>query len=145
MLALGWAVFAGGVAQLAFQLPYLRRIHMLPWPKVNFSDAGVNRVSRQMGPAIFGVSIGQVSLVINTIFASLLVSGSVSWMYYADRLMEFPTGVLGVALGTILLPSLSPRRQADDGEFSACWTGASACRCCWHRRRRWAWQCCPSP
>jgi len=119
VLALGWAVFAGGVAQLAFQLPYLRRIRMLPWPKVNFSDAGVNRILKQMGPAIFGVSIGQVSLVINTIFASLLVSGSVSWMYYADRLMEFPTGVLGVALGTILLPSLSRHAaQADDGEFS---------------------------
>ena len=107
VLALGWAVFAGGVAQLAFQLPYLRRIRMLPWPKVNFSDAGVNRILKQMGPAIFGVSIGQVSLVINTIFASFLPSGSVSWMYYADRLMELPTGVLGVALGTILLPSLS--------------------------------------
>ncbi len=60
-----------------------------------------------MGPAILGVSVSQISLIINTIFASFLVSGSVSWMYYADRLMEFPSGVLGVALGTILLPSLS--------------------------------------
>jgi putative peptidoglycan lipid II flippase len=64
-------------------------------------------VVRQMGPAIFGVSIGQISLLINTIFASYLATGSVSWLYYADRLMEFPTGVLGVALGTILLPSLA--------------------------------------
>lgn len=119
VLALGWAVFAGGLAQLAFQLPYLRRIRMLPWPRLRFNDAGVNRIMRQMGPAIFGVSIGQISLVINTIFASLLVSGSVSWMYYADRLMEFPTGVLGVALGTILLPSLSRHAaQAADAEFS---------------------------
>jgi putative peptidoglycan lipid II flippase len=60
-----------------------------------------------MGPAVFGVSVGQISLLINTIFASFLVTGSVSWLYYADRLMEFPTGLLGVALGTILLPSLS--------------------------------------
>ena len=67
----------------------------------------LQRVLRQMLPAILGVSVGQISLIINTIFASFLVSGSVSWMYYADRLMEFPSGVLGVALGTILLPSLA--------------------------------------
>ena len=76
-------------------------------PRVNFRDAGAMRVIKQMGPAILGVSVSQISLIINTIFASFLVSGSVSWMYYADRLMEFPSGVLGVALGTILLPSLS--------------------------------------
>ena len=73
----------------------------------HFNDAGAMRVIKQMGPAILGVSVSQISLIINTIFASFLVSGSVSWMYYADRLMEFPSGVLGVALGTILLPSLS--------------------------------------
>ena len=60
-----------------------------------------------MGPSIFGVSIMQISLLINTVFASFLASGSVSWLYYADRLMEFPAGVLGVALSTILLPNLS--------------------------------------
>src|SRR6185503_16852646 len=105
--ALAWAVFVGGVAQLAFQAPYLARIGMLPRFRLNFGDAGVWRVLRQMGPAIFGVSIGQLSLVINTIFASFLPTGSVSWLYYADRLMELPAGVLGVAVGTILLPSLS--------------------------------------
>ncbi|KZE32778.1 putative peptidoglycan lipid II flippase [Crenobacter luteus] len=119
VLVLGWAVFIGGVAQLAFQLPYLKKIGMLTWPRLNFRDAAVWRVVRQMGPAIFGVSIAQISLVINTIFASFLASGSVSWMYYADRLMEFPTGVLGVALGTILLPSLSKHAAtADSAEFS---------------------------
>ncbi|MEN3354593.1 MAG: putative peptidoglycan lipid flippase [Betaproteobacteria bacterium] len=107
VLALAWAVFAGGVLQLAFQVPFLARLKMLPRFKLDFKDEGVWRVLRQMGPAIFGVSIGQVSLIINTIFASFLVTGSVSWLYYADRLMEFPTGMLGVALGTILLPSLS--------------------------------------
>lgn len=110
--ALAWAVFCGGMLQLAFQVPFLLRIRMLPRFRLNFSDAGVWRVVRQMGPAVFGVSISQVSLLINTIFASFLVSGSVSWLYYADRLMEFPTGLLGVALGTILLPSLS-RHYAD--------------------------------
>lgn len=80
---------------------------MLVLPRISFRDAGAMRVMKQMGPAILGVSVSQISLIINTIFASFLVSGSVSWMYYADRLMEFPSGVLGVALGTILLPSLS--------------------------------------
>ncbi len=105
--ALAWAVFCGGVLQLALQVPFLLRLKMLPRFTLDFRDEGVSRVMRQMGPAVFGVSIGQVSLLINTIFASFLVSGSVSWLYYADRLMEFPTGLLGVALGTILLPSLA--------------------------------------
>jgi putative peptidoglycan lipid II flippase len=105
--ALAWAVFAGGAAQLAIQIPALSRIGLLPRFRLDFSDAGVWRIVRQMGPAVFGVSISQVSLVINVIFASFLVGGSVSWLYYADRLMEFPIGLLGAALGTILLPSLS--------------------------------------
>ena len=105
--ALAWAVFAGGIAQLALQVPFLARIGMLPRFRFSLKDEGVWRVLRQMAPAVLGVSIGQVSLVINVIFASFLVTGSVSWLYYADRLMEFPVGLLGVALGTILLPSLS--------------------------------------
>jgi putative peptidoglycan lipid II flippase len=107
--ALAWAVFAGGILQLAFQLPFLARIRMLPRPRPDLSDDGVRRVLRQMAPAVFGVSVGQVSLLINNIFASFLVTGSVTWLYFADRLMEFPSGLLGVALGTILLPSLSKR------------------------------------
>lgn len=71
---------------------------MLVLPRINFRDTGAMRVVKQMGPAILGVSVSQISLIINTIFASFLASGSVSWMYYADRLMEFPSGVLGVAL-----------------------------------------------
>ncbi|MDC7702051.1 murein biosynthesis integral membrane protein MurJ [Vogesella indigofera] len=116
VLVLAWAVFIGGIAQLLYQLPHLKKLDMLPWPRLDLKDAAVWRVVRQMGPAIFGVSIAQISLVINTIFASFLVSGSVSWMYYADRLMEFPTGILGVALGTILLPSLSKHAARDSGE-----------------------------
>ena len=104
---LAWAVFAGGILQLAFQIPFLMKIGMLPRYRLNIKDPGVWRILKLMGPAVFGVSIAQISLLINTIFASFLVSGSVSWLYYADRLMEFPTGLLGVALGTILLPSLA--------------------------------------
>ncbi len=107
VMALAWAVFFGGMLQLAFQLPFLFRIRMLPRPRWEPSDPGVRKLLSLMGPAVLGVSVGQVSLWINTIFASFLVTGSVSWLYYADRLMEFPTGLLGVALGTILLPSLS--------------------------------------
>lgn len=107
VLALAWAVLIGGVLQLAFQVPFLIRIKLLPRPRLRSVDTGAWRVLKQMGPAVFGVSVGQVSLLINTIFASFLVTGSVSWLYYADRLMEFPAGLLGVALGTILLPSLS--------------------------------------
>jgi putative peptidoglycan lipid II flippase len=105
--ALAWAVFVGGVAQLALQVPFLHRLGLLPRFQFQPKDEGVSRVLRQMAPAVLGVSVAQVSLVINVIFASFLTTGSVSWLYYADRLMEFPTGLLGVALGTILLPSLS--------------------------------------
>ncbi len=107
VMALAWAVFAGGALQLAFQLPFLWRIGMLPRWRVDLRDPGMRRVLKLMGPALLGVSASQVSLLINTIFASFLVAGSVSWLYYADRLMELPAGVLGVAVGTILLPTLS--------------------------------------
>jgi putative peptidoglycan lipid II flippase len=107
VMALAWAVFFGGVLQLGFQLPFLARIGMLPRLRLNFRDEGVRRVLKQMAPAVFGVSVGQISLLINTVFASFLVTGSVTWLYFADRLMEFPAGMLGVALGTILLPSLA--------------------------------------
>jgi putative peptidoglycan lipid II flippase len=116
VLVLAWAVLLGGVLQLALQLPYLARIGMLPRARPGFTDPGVRRVLKLMGPAVFGVSIAQVSLLINTIFASFLANGSVSWLYYADRLMEFPTGMLGVALGTILLPSLSKYYSSDAAE-----------------------------
>ncbi|CAH1075794.1 murein biosynthesis integral membrane protein MurJ [Candidatus Nitrotoga sp. 1052] len=115
IMALAWAVFLAGFVQLAFQLPFLKKIGMLPTLRLNLKDAGVWRVIKQMGPAVFGVSISQISLIINTIFASFLVAGSVSWLYYADRLMEFPSGVLGAAIATILLPSLS--KHHSDGHL----------------------------
>jgi len=119
IMVLAWAVFVGGVLQLAFQVPFLLKIGLVPKFSLNLHDEGVWRILKLMGPAVFGVSIAQISLLINTIFASFLETGSVSWLYYADRLMEFPAGMLGVALGTILLPSLS-KSFADkaDGEYS---------------------------
>jgi putative peptidoglycan lipid II flippase len=116
---LAWSVFAGGVLQLAFQVPFLVRMGLLPRWRLDLRHPGVRRILKLMAPAAFGVSISQVSLLINTIFASFLVTGSVSWLYYADRLMEFPAGMLGAALGTILLPSLSKyHASADTGEYS---------------------------
>lgn len=116
VLALAWAVFIGGVLQLALQIPFLLRIRLMPRMRLRNPDTGAWRIIKLMGPAIFGVSVGQISLLINTIFASLLVTGSVSWLYYADRLMEFPAGLLGVALGTILLPSLARHYNNHSGE-----------------------------
>ena len=120
VLVLGWAVFLGGLLQLAWQVPHLKKIGMLPRFSLSFGDPGVRRVMKLMLPALLGVSVSQLSLIINTIFASFLPTGSVSWLYYADRLMEFPSGLLGAALGTILLPSLS-KFHADEKpvEFSA--------------------------
>ena len=120
VLALAWAVVLGGALQLALQLPFLAKIGMLPRFSLSLRDEGVRRILALMLPALLGVSVSQISLLINTIFASFLPSGSVSWLYYADRLMEFPAGLLGAALGTVLLPSLSKSHANNDrGEFSA--------------------------
>mgnify|MGYP003454867370 CR=1 FL=1 len=116
ILALAWAVFIGGILQLAFQIPFLLHLKLLPRIRLRNPDTGAGRVIKLMGPAIFGVSVSQISMLINTIFASLLVTGSVSWLYYADRLMEFPAGLLGVALGTILLPSLAKHYNSNSTE-----------------------------
>lgn len=123
VLALAWAVFIGGLLQLLIQLPALRKISMLPRPsfrlRTAWNDPGVRRITRLMLPALLGVSVAQISLLLNTVFASFLQTGSVSWLYYADRLMEFPSGMLGAALGTILLPSLSRCHARQDlNEYS---------------------------
>jgi putative peptidoglycan lipid II flippase len=114
IVALAWAVFAGGVLQLLFQVPFLARIGMLPRPRWAPGDEGVARVLKLMGPAALGVSVAQISLLINTHIASWLGDGSVSWLYYADRLMEFPSALLGVALGTVLLPALVRHHANND-------------------------------
>lgn len=115
--ALAWGVFAAGVIQLLFQIPFLKHLSLLPRPTINFKDPGVRRVLKLMVPALFGVSVGQVNLLVDTLFASLLMVGSVSWLYYSDRLMEFPLGVFGVAISTVILPHLS-RHHAEQSEES---------------------------
>lgn len=122
--AMAFAVFVGGVLQVLLQIPALMKIGMLPrlyWnPLIGLRDDGVKRVLKKMGPAVFAVSAAQISLMVNTNIASRLAHGSVSWLSYADRLMEFPTALLGVALGTILLPSLSNAHAENDTvEYSA--------------------------
>jgi len=105
VLAIG--VFVAGIVQLAFMLPSLARIHLLPRPRWGWQDSGVQRISKLMVPAIFGSSVAQINILFDTLLASFLVTGSISWLYYSDRLMEFPLGVFGVALATVILPNLS--------------------------------------
>jgi putative peptidoglycan lipid II flippase len=107
IVALAWGVAIGGVAQLALQIRPLMKLGMLPVPKLIWRDEGVRRVLKAMGPAVLGVSAAQISALINTQLAAYLGDGRISWITYADRLMEFPSALLGVALGTVLLPSLS--------------------------------------
>jgi putative peptidoglycan lipid II flippase len=118
--AMAIAVFVGGVLQMAIQIPALIKIGMLPRiamnPRFALTDPGVQRVLRQMVPATLAVSVAQISLLINTNIATHLPSRSVTWLTYADRLMEFPTAMLGVALGTILLPNLSKANSDGDAQ-----------------------------
>ncbi|MDX1594770.1 MAG: murein biosynthesis integral membrane protein MurJ, partial [Gammaproteobacteria bacterium] len=112
--ALAWGVFVAGIAQLAFQLPFLARLGLLPRPRPNFRDPGVRRIMKLMAPALFGASVTQINLLVDTLIASFLVTGSVSWLYYSDRLVEFPLGVFGIAMATVILPSLSQRHAETD-------------------------------
>ena len=112
--ALAWGVLAGGLAQLAFQIPFLWRIRMLVRPRLRLAHEGVRRIARLIVPAVLGVSVAQVNLLVDTQFASYLATGSISWLYYSDRLMEFPLGVFGIALAVVALPSLAARHAVDD-------------------------------
>ncbi|MFA5630450.1 MAG: murein biosynthesis integral membrane protein MurJ [Porticoccaceae bacterium] len=105
--ALAWGVFAAGAVQMLFQIPFLRGIGLMPAPKVDWKYEGVVKILKLMGPAIFGVSVSQINLLLDTVIASFLPTGSVSWLYYSDRLSELPLGVFGIALATVILPSLS--------------------------------------
>jgi len=107
IVALAWAVPVAGAIQLAFQLPFLARLKLMPMPRFHARHEGVQRILRLMLPALFGVSVTQISLLVDTLMASFLTTGSVAWLYYADRLLEFPIGVFGMALSTVLLPVLS--------------------------------------
>jgi putative peptidoglycan lipid II flippase len=118
--ALAWGVLLAGVIQFTFQLPFLHALRLSPRPHWDMQHEGVRKILRLMGPAIFGVSVSQINLLLDTVLASFLPSGSVSWLYYSDRLVELPLGVFAIAISTVILPSLS-RSQASrsTAEFSA--------------------------
>lgn len=109
VMALAIGVFVAGIVQLLFQLPFLKQIGMLPRPRWGWRHSRVRRILKLMVPILFGSSVAQVSLLLDTLLASLLAHGSVSWLYYADRLMEFPLGVFSIAIATVILPHLSAR------------------------------------
>ncbi|NAR88822.1 murein biosynthesis integral membrane protein MurJ [Acinetobacter haemolyticus] len=114
IMALGWAVVVAGVLQLAIQIPELWKKKLLIPPKVDFKHEGVDRILKLMLPALFGVSVTQINLLLNTIWASFMQDGSVSWLYSAERMTELPLGLIGVAIGTVILPSLSARHAEQD-------------------------------
>ncbi len=119
-MALAYAVLVAGVVQLLFQLPFLRGVNMLAWPRWQPAHDGVRRVVRLMLPAIFGSSVAQLNVLVGGILASLLGVGKISLLYYADRLMEFPLGLFGIALATVTLPYLSRQHATrSHDEFSA--------------------------
>ena len=128
IIALAWAVFVAGVIQLLFQLPFLKNLGLAIRPRINFRDPGVRKVLKLMVPALFGVSVSQVNLLVDTLFASFLIVGSVSWLYYSDRLLELPLGVFGVAIATVILPSLS-RHHATQSQVAFSQTVDWALRC----------------
>nr|WP_198517359.1 murein biosynthesis integral membrane protein MurJ [Vibrio sp. HA2012] len=109
-LAIG--VFLGGLVQFLFQIPFLLREGMLVWPKWGWRDPGVVKIRTLMIPALFGVSVSQINLLFDTFIASFLQTGSISWLYYSDRLLEFPLGLFGIAIATVILPALS-RKHVD--------------------------------
>jgi len=111
-VALAWGVLLAGISQLLFQLPFLVRMQLMPRPRLIRQHEGVSRIVKLMIPAMFGVSVSQINLLFDTFIASLLVAGSVSWLYFSERLMDLPLGIFAVAVATVVLPSLS-RRHAD--------------------------------
>ena len=117
--ALAWGVFFGGIVQLGFQLPFLYRAGLLVKPKWGWRDPGVVKVRTLMIPALFGVSVGQINLLLDTLIASFLVTGSISWLYYSDRLLEFPLGLFGIAIATVILPTLSKNHVSKDPQAFA--------------------------
>lgn len=115
-LGLAGGVFAAGVVQLAFQLPFLKRLDLLPRPRISFRHEGMRRILGLMLPSLFGSSVMQISILLDTLIASFLLAGSVSWLYYSDRLIEFPLGVLGIALATVILPRLSEHHATQSAQ-----------------------------
>ena len=118
--ALAWGVFLAGILQLAFQIPFLKQLNLLVRPRIQWKHPGVVKVLKLMVPALFGVSVAQISVLIDTLFASFLPVGSITWLYYSDRLTSFPLGIFGVAIATVVLPHLSKHKAKEDiSEFSS--------------------------
>ncbi|NND89570.1 MAG: murein biosynthesis integral membrane protein MurJ [Granulosicoccus sp.] len=116
IVALAWGVFAAGALQLLLQVPFLHRMGLLPRPTWGWKHPGVRRILKLMAPAVLGSSVAQINLLLDTIIASFLTVGSLSWLYYSDRLMEFPLGLLGVTLATVILPRLAKEHSLDTQE-----------------------------
>ena len=116
VMALAWGVFFAGFVQLLFQTPFLAQLKLLPKPQFKRAHEGVKQIQKLMLPAIIGSSVAQINLLLDTIIASFLITGSVSWLYYSDRLVEFPLGVFGIALATVILPSLSKQHANQSTE-----------------------------
>jgi putative peptidoglycan lipid II flippase len=114
IMSLGWAILIAGVVQLLLQLPSLSRLGLLALPRWGWRHAGVRRVLRLMLPTLFGSSVAQINLLLDTLIASFLITGSQTWLTQTDRLLEFPLGLFGVALGTVILPSLSRHHVTTD-------------------------------
>lgn len=119
VMGLAWGVFAAGVIQLLFQIPYLKGLKLLPRPRWAWHSSGVQRILKLMLPTLFGSSVAQINLLFDTLLASFLATGSVSWLYYSDRMVEFPLGMFGVTLGIVILPTLAQKHAAASAdEFS---------------------------
>lgn len=118
-VGIAWGWFLGGLVQLLFQIPFLYKAKMLVRPKWGWHDEGVVKIRTLMIPALFGVSVGQINLLLDTVIASYLNSGSVSWLFYSDRLLEFPLGLFGIAIATVILPLLSRQHSGDNTDFKA--------------------------
>ncbi len=118
VVALAWGVLIAGVVQLTFQLPFLAQQGMLVRPRVDFKDEGVKKVMVLILPALFGISVGQINLLLDTVLASFLETGSLSWLYYSDRLLELPLALFGITIATVILPGLSRQHVGESGEFS---------------------------
>lgn len=115
LMALAWGVALAGVVQFLFQLPFLKKLGLIPKPRFRPHE-GVSRILKLMLPAVIGSSVAQINLLLDTVIASFLVAGSVSWLYYSDRLLEFPLGVLGIAVATVILPALSRQHARNSGD-----------------------------
>lgn len=113
LFALAWGVFFAGLLQFLFQLPFIAQLRLLVWPKAQMSE-GTRRIIKLMIPALFGVSVSQINLLLDTLLASFLAPGSVSWLYYSDRLNNLPLGLFAIAIGVVILPSLSAKHAENN-------------------------------